>query len=139
MLYPIVLVVVKEGVCTDRGQLKTSKNVQSERSATLLDGRWTTIHNYLRFCIRQPLVLSPPSPPYFHLKGGLHRPESIIIIVMDRKEWQLFVQTVQLLDSILELGTLTEQPRRSSCDPDRDHLLLRRSQEPHSGKQEIPV
>jgi hypothetical protein len=73
-------------------------------------------------------------------RGGLHRPESIIIIVMmDRKEWQLFVQTVQLLDSVLELGTLTEQPRRSSCDPDRDHLLLRRSQEPHSGKQEIPV
>ena len=29
----------------------------------------------------------------------LQRPESIIMM-MDRKEWQLFVQTVQLLDSI---------------------------------------
>jgi hypothetical protein len=44
------------------------------------------------------------------------------------QEWRLLCNcanrtTTQLLDSILKIGTLTEQPRRSSRKPDRDCLF----------------
>lgn len=106
--------MAREEVCESwRARMSSSREVVESKQPQLFAGLHPTT-----------TLLGPPSPPYFHLKGGgrcnvqSRSPSSWWIARM-----AALVQIVQLLGSILELGTSTEQPHRSSHKPDRDRLF----------------